>query len=94
MIPGTVSVVECVDGLDLTGLEPASTNQARITGWHYDTSVYPPILVIPERPVIEDCADGSPQDVWGSLWESQKAREHYATCPKCQRWDLLVQPWR
>ena len=94
MTPGTVSIADCVNGLDLAGLEPAGTDQSRITGWYYDTSVYPPRLVIPERPIVEDCINGSPQDVWGSLWESQKAREHYAACPDCQRWDLLVQPWR
>ena len=94
MTPGTISVADCVNGLDLTGLEPACTDQNRVTGWYYDTSVYPPRLVVPKRPVVTSCAGSSPLDVWGSLWESQKAREHYATCPNCQRWDTVVQPWR
>lgn len=69
------------------------SHSASRRGWYYDTSVFPPVIVSIETPEITDCAEGSPQDVWGNLWTSQKAREHYTACPHCQLWDRVENRW-
>ncbi len=76
-----------------TALTVVPSNDHSRCGWYYDMSVYPPRLMIPEQPIVEDCADGSPQKVWGSLMVSAKARQHFATCPKCRLWDELENRW-
>lgn len=78
--------------LNLPGFEFETTegsSQEVGRSWYYDTSAYPPRLVLQQVRRVTNCTDGSPQDVWANAWIDSEAYQHANSCPNCLDWHRL-----